>query len=76
MKEKLVVLIKEKMKANKDRDINPEDDLIYDLGLDSLALVELMMDIEDELNVSIDDENMEIIYKFGDLLEYLEANAN
>lgn len=57
-------------------DIKDETDLVYDLGLDSLSLVELLVDLESEFDMEIDEENMDFIYKFGTLVDYITQNHN
>lgn len=44
------------------------------LGLDSLDLVELVMEIEDELNVKIPDEKLNNIKTISDLLKIINEN--
>ena len=52
--------------------ITPETDLIKDLGADSLDLVELTMNLEEEYNISIDDEVLKEIHTVGDLMNVLK----
>ena len=52
--------------------ITPETDLIKDLGADSLDLVELTMNLEEENNISIDDEVLKEIHTVGDLMNVLK----
>ncbi len=49
-------------------DIKPTDNLITDLGLDSLDLVEMIMLAEDELCVEIVDEEAEKIATVADAI--------
>jgi acyl carrier protein len=42
-----------------------------DLGADSLAIVELMMSVEEELGITIPDEDAQKMKTFGDLLDYI-----
>ncbi|EDB7040501.1 acyl carrier protein [Listeria monocytogenes] len=46
-----------------------------DLGADSLDVVELVMELEDEFGVEISDGDAENINKVGDAVKYIEANA-
>ena len=52
--------------------ITPETDLIKDLGADSLDLVELTMNLEEEYNISIEDEVLKEIHTVGDLMNVLK----
>lgn len=45
-----------------------------DLKADSLDVVELMMDLEEETGVTIPDEEAVKMTTIGDLMKYLEAN--
>ena len=45
-----------------------------DLGADSLDIVELVMEIEDEFDIEIDDEDAEKILTVGDAVEYIKAH--
>ena len=48
---------------------------IDDLGADSLDTVELMMDIEDEFDVSIPEEEAQKIVTIGDAIKYVTEHA-
>ena len=49
-----------------------ETNLIDDLGADSLDVVELIMDLEDEFGISISDEAAAELYTVGRIVEYLD----
>lgn len=44
-----------------------------DLGADSLDIVELVMELEDEFEMEISDEDAEKISKVGEVVEYIKA---
>ncbi len=46
-----------------------------DLGADSLDVVELVMELEDEFDLEISDEDAEKINSVGDVVKYIEAHA-
>ena len=52
--------------------ITPETNLIDDIGADSLDVVELIMDLEDEFGIAISDEDAAQLYTVGRIVEYLE----
>ncbi|MCI5939147.1 MAG: acyl carrier protein [Acholeplasmataceae bacterium] len=52
--------------------ITMDSRLTEDLGADSLDAVELIMALEDEFNLSIDDDSAMKIKKVSDIVEYLE----
>lgn len=45
-----------------------------DLGADSLDVVELVMELEDEFDLEISDEDAEKISTVGEVVSYIEAN--
>lgn len=53
-------------------DLTEDTKFIEDLNADSLDIVELTMAIEEEFDVSIDDEELENIKTIGDILNYIE----
>ncbi len=52
--------------------ITMDTNLLEDLGADSLDVVELIMSLEDEFNVSISDNDAAELYTVGRIVEYLE----
>ena len=48
-----------------------DTNLVVDLGYDSLDLVELAMEIEDETRLSLPDEELEELNTAGELIDYL-----
>ncbi len=70
--------IKEIIAEELDRDINEVTDaasFIEDLGADSLAIVELVMRMEEEFGIEIPDEEAEKIKTVKDVIEYIKAHA-
>jgi acyl carrier protein len=45
-----------------------------DLGADSLDVVELVMELEDEFDLEISDEDAEKIAAVGDVVKYIETH--
>lgn len=45
-----------------------------DLGADSLDVVELVMELEDEFDMEISDEDAEKITTVGEVVNYINAN--
>ncbi|MBB5172111.1 acyl carrier protein [Texcoconibacillus texcoconensis] len=54
-------------------DIKPEATFKEDLGADSLDVVELVMELEDEFDMEISDEDAEKIATVGDVIQYIES---
>lgn len=72
VEKKLYELIMKYAKVSKDYEIKMEDDLVYELGMDSLSLVELIVDLEEQFEIEIEEDKMDVIYKYGKLLNYLQ----
>jgi len=69
--EKLATIISDQLSIN---DVTiTEDTTLEDLGADSLALVELVMSVEEEFEIQIEDEDMEKFKTVGDVLDYIES---
>ena len=51
--------------------LTPEIIFADDLGVDSLELMELAVELEDSLKIEIPSETLETIKTVGDLLEFL-----
>ncbi len=53
--------------------ISPETRLVDDLKTDSLDIVELIMDLEQEFDMEIPDEDLPKIQSVDDIIRYIEA---
>ncbi len=56
-------------------EIKLESDFQNDLGIDSLEIFEIIMDLEDEFNIEISNEDLENIKTVQDLVEYIGSRA-
>lgn len=54
--------------------ITPDSDIIKDLGADSLDVVELLMNLENEWGLVIDDEDVPKLQKIKNVVEYIEQH--
>jgi len=68
---KVYEIIERKLSVNPEQ-ITPEASFLDDLGADSLDTVELVMDLEDEFNLTIPDEDQERLRTVQDAIDYLE----
>ena len=57
-----------------EENITPETRFVEDLKADSLALVELVMDLEDRYDIEIPDEQLAEIKTVGQIIEFVENN--
>ncbi|WP_170007027.1 acyl carrier protein [Bacillus fonticola] len=55
-------------------EIKPEASFKDDLGADSLDVVELVMELEDEFEMEISDEQAEKIVTVGDAVDYIKGS--
>jgi len=67
---KVIGIISEQMGADKS-EITRETSFINDLNADSLDTVELVMEFEDEFDMSIPDEEAEKIQTVGAAIDYI-----
>ena len=74
MFERLKSIIVENLSLNPD-DITMESELANDLGVNSLELAELVLVCEDEFGVEFNEEDIHKFITVGDVVEYLEENA-
>ena len=71
--DKVLDIVAERMGVKKE-DISKETSFITDLGADSLDLVELIMELEDQFDLNIPDEDAEKILTIGDAVKYIEEH--
>ena len=55
--------------------IKPESSFIDDLGADSLALVELVLALEEKFHFDIPDEDTQKLRTVADAIQYIERHA-
>ncbi len=58
-----------------EKPVTLETSFVNDLGADSLDIVELVMELEDEFDVSIPDEDAEKMQTVGDAVKYLNEHT-
>ena len=72
---KVKKIIAEKLSGIDIEDVVPEASLVDDLGADSLALVELIMSMEEAFDMEIDDEDAEQLVTVDDIVRYIEEKS-
>jgi acyl carrier protein len=69
--DKLKEIIKEEMDVT--TDVTLETDLRNDLEADSLALMEMVMAIEEEFDVKIEDDKLGDLVTVGDIVKLIDS---
>jgi len=72
---KVIEIVSEQMGVDKS-EITRETHFINDLNADSLDTVELVMEFEDEFELSIPDEEAEKIQTVGQAIDYIKQHHN
>lgn len=74
MEEKIIQIVAKQLRINTS-EIDLNTDIVEDIGADSLDLVEILMAIEEEYDISVPDEEVVNFKTIRDLVEYVESNA-
>jgi acyl carrier protein len=73
IEDKVFSIVSEQMTVNK-AEITRETSFINDLNADSLDIVELVMEFEDNFDMSIPDEEAEKIRTIGQAIDYISEH--
>ncbi|MDO5784160.1 MAG: acyl carrier protein [Eubacteriales bacterium] len=74
MYEKICALLAEKFDVDA-KTLSMDTKIKEDLKADSLDIVELMMDLEDNYGITIEDEEAMKMSTIGDIVKYIDANT-
>ena len=72
---KVIEIVSEQMGVDKS-EITRETSFVNDLNADSLDTVELVMEFEDQFELSIPDEEAEKIQTVGQAIDYIKEHSN
>lgn len=72
MFEKVRAIISEKLNVDQD-EIKLESSIVDDLGADSIDLIELIMNLEEEYGISISDEEAVKLKTVGDVVDFINS---
>ena len=64
-------IVAEQLGVDKDK-VSPDTSFVNDLGADSLDTVELVMELEEEFDISIPDDAAEKIQTVGQAIDFIE----
>jgi len=73
MIKEIIEIIAEQLVIDADG-IKPESEIIADLKADSLAVVEMLMEIEERFGVNVPDEDVPNLKTVQDIADYVESN--
>ena len=73
--EKVKEIVSDKLDVD-GADIQEEQDFIEDLKADSLAIVEVVLALEEQFEIEIPDEDTEKIKTVRDAIEYIKTHAS
>ena len=60
--------------GGEEKNITENTSIVDELGLDSLDIVEMLMALEEEFDISIDDSAAEKFVKVSDVIDYIEKS--
>ncbi len=75
LEDKVINIVSEQLSVSKD-EITLTSNFIDDLKADSLDLVELVMEFEDEFGITVPDDDYEKIRTVGNAIEYIREKAS
>lgn len=73
--DKVVELICAQLPVKREK-ITAASRLLEDLGADSANVMILVMDLEQEFDITVEDDVLATIATVGDIVDYLQANTN
>jgi acyl carrier protein len=71
VEERVIEIVCENLGVNKEQ-VTRKTSFIEDIGADSLDIVELIMELEEEFDINIPDDAAEKIQTVGQAVEYIE----
>jgi acyl carrier protein len=71
IEQRVIDIVAEQLGVEKDK-ITRETHFVNDLGADSLDTVELVMELEEEFNISIPEDAAEKIQRVGEAIDFIE----
>ena len=74
VEERVKDIVAEQLGVDKEK-IKRESNFVNDLGADSLDTVELVMELEEEFDVSIADDAAEKIQTVGEAIDHIEKGS-
>ncbi len=73
IEEKVIQIVSEQMSVDK-KEVSRNTSFVNDLNADSLDTVELVMELEDEFDLTIPDEEAEKLKTVGEAIDYIRKH--
>ncbi len=74
VEERVIDIVAEQLGVEKEK-VTADTSFVNDLGADSLDTVELVMELEEEFDITIPDDAAEKIQTVGQAVEHIEAST-
>ena len=74
IEERVVDIVAEQLGVDKEK-VSKETSFVNDLGADSLDTVELVMELEEEFDITIPDDAAEKIQTVGEAIDFINQNS-
>ncbi len=75
VEERVIGIVSEQLSVPKE-EVSRESSFVDDLKADSLDVVELVMELEDEFEITIPDDDYDKIRTVGDAVAYIEEKSS
>ena len=75
VQERVIDIVAEQLGVDKEK-VTPETSFVNDLGADSLDTVELVMELEEEFDITIPDDASEKSQTVGQAVQYIENSQS
>jgi acyl carrier protein len=75
VEERVVEIVAEQLGVDRDK-ISRDTHFVNDLGADSLDTVELVMELEEEFDISIPEDAADKIQRVGEAVDYIEKHQS
>ncbi len=72
MNEKIIAILMDQLDLDRD-EITPESNFVDDFEMDSLDMMELVIEMEKETGIKVENEKLVDIKTVGDLFAYVEG---
>ncbi len=74
VEQRVIEIVCEHLAVNKEQ-VSRSTNFIEDIGADSLDIVELVMELEEEFDIQIPDDQAEKIKTVGEAVDYIDAEV-